>query len=127
MAKTTKVPTKKRGRPKVKVDAKKVKALAAIGCTQDEIATIVGCSVRTLQRNFVAAIKSGSDMVRVSIRRHQLKLALSANGTPGKSTMLIWLGKQYLSQRNNQDVEHTGDVCVVTQIPGFSRVDPESN
>ena len=123
----TKKQSKTRGRPKADVDAKQVERLAKIGCTQDEIATIVGCSARTLQRNFVASIKEGMADMKWSIRRQQLLLALSPIGTSGKSTMLIWLGKQYLDQRDKKNFEHTGDVSVVTKIPGFKREDPESS
>ena len=39
---------KKLGRPKFKIDYETVKKLASIMCTQEEIASFLGCSVDTL-------------------------------------------------------------------------------
>ena len=39
------------GRPRIKIDYEAVEKLASIGCTQEEIADFLGCSVRTLLRN----------------------------------------------------------------------------
>lgn len=41
----------KPGRPKFKIDYELVGKLANIQCTQEEIATFLGCSVDTLQRD----------------------------------------------------------------------------
>ena len=89
------------GRPKkpLKYDYELIKDLASIFCTQEEIANIMGVSVRTLQRddNFCRLYKEGIDGAKSHIRRVQLKLALNGN-----ATMLVWLGKQYLGQREPQ-------------------------
>jgi hypothetical protein len=86
------------GRPKkpLKYDYELIKDLASIFCTQDEIANIMGVSVRKLQYDpeFMRLYKEGIDGARSHIRRAQLKLALGGN-----ATMLVWLGKQYLGQR----------------------------
>lgn len=93
------------GRPKAVIDYEAVKKLATIMCTQDEIAAFLGVSIRTLQRDeeFCRVYKNGLDVGRMSIRRAQMKKALS-----GDTTMLIWLGKQQLDQsdhvRNDVDV-----------------------
>lgn len=42
---------KKRGRPKFEIDYVLAEKLANIQCTQEEIATFLGCSVDTLQRD----------------------------------------------------------------------------
>jgi hypothetical protein len=90
---------KKMGRPKIKVDLKQVEALAAIGCTDEEIVIILDISLSTLKNrknsdaDFVAAMKKGKAIMRSSIRRLQMAAAKKGN-----ATMLIWLGKQHLDQ-----------------------------
>lgn len=97
-------PTKsKGGRPRKEVDAALIERMAAIHCTLDEMASITGVSVDTLGRRFAEPIKRGRARGKRSLRRHQYKLAKSGN-----ATMLIWLGKQLLEQRDK--LEHSGDV-----------------
>lgn len=91
----------KGGRPKkeLKYDYALISDLAGIFCTQDEIANIMGVSVRTLQRDdeFCRLYKNGIDNVKSTLRRLQLKSAMA-----GSIPMQIWLGKQYLGQREPQ-------------------------
>ena len=97
------------GRPKKKIDYKTVEKLANIQCTQEEIAQILEVSARTLQRDekFCRIYKKGMDNGRMALRRLQWQGAESGN-----TTMLVWLGKQYLGQKDKQDIEHSGDVGV---------------
>lgn len=89
-------------RPKFKIDYEMVEKLAGIQCTQQEIASFLGCSVDTLQRDekFCGLYKKGQENGKMSLRRIQYKLAEK------NPTMAIWLGKQYLKQRDNFEVEH---------------------
>ena len=93
----------KMGRPKKKLDLKLAEKLAAIMCTQEEIAGILDVSLSTLKRDedFCTIYKKAQDGAKMSIRRSQFKKALA-----GDTTMLIWLGKIYLGQREtvNQEV-----------------------
>ena len=95
------------GRPKKKIDYDTVEKLANIMCTQEEIASYLDLSVRTLQRDkeFCRIYKKGIDKGRMSLRRQQYKAAESGN-----TTMQIWLGKQYLSQRDKHDTELNASV-----------------
>ena len=90
------------GRPKKQIDYKIVTDLAKIFCTQQEIATVLDISVRTLQRDeeFCRIYKQGIEEVKSSLRRAQLKSALS-----GSVPMQIWLGKQYLGQKEKIDTD----------------------
>jgi AraC-like DNA-binding protein len=88
------------GRPRKVVNVRQVEKLAAIMCSHAEIATVVGCSEDTLTRRFADAIKKGREQAGQSLKKAQFKLALGGN-----PTMLIWLGKQYLGQRDRQVVE----------------------
>lgn len=87
---------------KIKLDAGQVRELAGIGCTTDEMARIFRCSTDTLERNYMDAMEEGRANLKMSLRRKQVKLALE----DGDKGMLIWLGKQYLGQRDKH--EHTG-------------------
>jgi DNA-binding Lrp family transcriptional regulator len=83
------------GRPKKEIDANLVQGLAENGCTNAEIARLVGCSTSTLYHRFRALIKEGRAKLNMSLRREQIRLAKEGN-----ATMLIWLGKQRLGQRD---------------------------
>ena len=86
------------GRPKVAIDPTIVEQLAGINCTVDEIASVLGCHKRTIERRFAAIIKKGRDRGTMSLKRAQHTLAMKGN-----ATMQIWLGKQYLGQRDQRD------------------------
>ena len=97
------------GRPKKKIDYNMVEKLAHIQCTQEEIAQILEVSARTLQRDeeFCRIYKKGMDNGKMTLRRLQWKGAESGN-----TTMLVWLGKQYLGQKDKQDIDHSGEIGV---------------
>jgi hypothetical protein len=91
-------------RPKFKIDYDMVEKLAGIQCTQQEIASFLGCSVDTLQRDetFCGIYKKGQENGKMSLRRMQYKLAEK------NPTMAIWLGKQYLGQKDTINNTNTG-------------------
>lgn len=91
------------GRPKFQIDYDLVGKLANIQCTQQEIASFLGCSVDTLYRdpNFASIYKKGMESGKMSLRRMQFKLAEK------NASMAIFLGKQYLGQK---DVIETQEV-----------------
>lgn len=86
-------------RPKKEIDYTIVEKLASIQCTQEEIANFLDISVRTLQRDdeFCRVYKKGLDNGKMSLRRIQFKMAEK------NPTMALWLGKQYLGQRDVVD------------------------
>jgi hypothetical protein len=92
---------KKTGRPKKIIDYDAVEKLSSIMATQEEIATYLDCSVRTLQRDveFCHVYKRGLENGKMSLRRKQFKMA------DNNATMGIWLGKQYLNQRDQQYIQ----------------------
>jgi hypothetical protein len=87
------------GRPRKKVDTEVIERLAALHLTVEEIALVTGVSKRTLERRFDVSIKRGRDQAKAAIRRRQFEAAMAGN-----TTMLIWLGKQYLGQRDQSTV-----------------------
>lgn len=97
-----------KGRPKkiLTEDALKlIENLSRIMCTDEEIASILGCS-RDIFYNpdneelFRQAIEKGKANGKQSLRRKQYEVAMKGN-----SSMLIWLGKQWLGQTDK--VEQT--------------------
>ena len=95
------------GAPKKSIDYDAVEKLAGLQCTQEEIASFLKLSVDTLARDekFCGIYKEGIDKGRMSLRRHQWR-ALEA----GNTTMLVWLGKQYLGQRDKFDIDQKSTV-----------------
>lgn len=87
---------KKVGRPKIEIDYDEVEKLANIQCTYKEIASFFGCSEDKLKRDeeFIHHFKKGFDGGKMSLRRTQFRLAET------NTAMAIWLGKQYLGQRD---------------------------
>lgn len=86
-------------RPKKELDGEQIRELAGFGLTAAEIAAFLRCSQDTIERRFADVIKAGRDNLSASLKRRQVMLALDGN-----VAMLIWLGKQYLGQR--EKVEH---------------------
>lgn len=85
-------------RPKKEVDIELLEKLASIQCTNDEICSIIKIDERTLQRRFADVIKLGREQGKASLRRLQWEAAKKGN-----TAILIWLGKQYLGQKDKID------------------------
>jgi len=83
-----------RGLRRKVVVPKDVYELAALGCNDKEIAEWFDIDVNTLDYNFANIIQKGREDLKHSLRRAQIKLALSGN-----AVMLIWLGKNILGQQ----------------------------
>jgi len=92
------------GRPKFELDTNILEKLASILCTMEEMASFFGCSVDTLERNFADTIKKGREQGKISLRRLQFEKAQSGN-----TTMLIWLGKQILGQKEKIETSENND------------------
>lgn len=97
-------PKKKLGRPaKVdNIDKAIFENLCKIQCTQEEICAVLGVSTTTLEKwikqtyegkLFSQVFREKRGVGRASLRRSQFTAA-----EKGNSTMLVWLGKNYLGQ-----------------------------
>ena len=84
------------GRPKIVIDYKKVARLASVQYTQQKIADYLGVSLRTLQRDdkFCHIYKQKKEDKKIELLESQFVLAEK------NPTMSIWLGKNYLNQRD---------------------------
>lgn len=102
----------KGGAPKKPIDYKKLDAMCAIQCTGEECAAILDVSYEHLNNQlgkdgnggFLDYFKQKSANGKMSLRRKQFDLA-----TSGNPTMLIWLGKQWLRQRDQHEAESQGE------------------
>ena len=91
------------GRPRKTIDPKLVIHLASIGHTIEEIAALCDCGKDTIYRHFASACEKGRKLAEGQIRRKQFERAMA-----GSDTMLIWLGKQMLGQRDKQPTGRSG-------------------
>lgn len=90
------------GRPRKEINQKLFENLCAIQCTEVEICAALECCEdtlnawckRTYKMTFSETYKSKSQMGKSSLRRTQFKLAEK------NASMAIWLGKQYLGQKD---------------------------
>lgn len=98
--------SKGKGRPPKEIDQTAFEELCKLHCTHSEICstlssareTIEAWCVRTYGEDLSSAYKRFSEMGNPSLRRLQFKSAHSGN-----ATMLIWLGKQWLGQRDREE------------------------
>lgn len=96
----------KGGRPRKKLDAQTFEQLCKLMCTKEEICGVLDLSDKTLDKlcqetykaSYSEVYKNKSAGGKMSLRRSQFKLSET------NATMAIWLGKQYLGQRDVQDI-----------------------
>jgi hypothetical protein len=96
------------GRKPVKIDLEQVEKLAAIQCTEAEIASVIGVSESTIDRrkhqpDFAEAMSRGKARGRVSLRRNLW--ALANKGQPAAN---IFLAKNLLGYKDYFTNEHSG-------------------
>ena len=99
-------------RPRIEIDAENFKKLCGLQCTLSEIASFFKCSEDTIERwckrelkmSFADAFKMHSAGGKISLRRWQFKMA------EHNVSMAIWLGKQYLGQKEQQEISLGADI-----------------
>lgn len=102
----------KGGRPQVVIEYSKLDAMCAIHCTGEECAAILGMDYDSLNKalkrdghgGFTDYFTQKGANGKMSLRRKQYDQAMSGN-----STMLIWLGKQWLGQADKIEEKHESD------------------
>jgi len=100
------------GRPLIEINWTEFDKLCGIQCTLREIAAWFECSEDTIERacvrekemSFAELYSKKAGKGKISIRRKQYEVALGGN-----TTMLIWLGKQYLGQSEKQTISPESD------------------
>lgn len=94
-------------RPRKEIDKKQFENLCGLQCTREEIYEWFDVSDKTLDKwchetydmSFSAIFEQKRGKGKISLRRAQFRLAEK------NATMAIWLGKQYLGQRDVQSIE----------------------
>jgi hypothetical protein len=97
-------------RPKKEINQAQFENLCGLQCTREEICAFFEVSEKTLDAwchrtydmsfSLIFAEKRGKG--KISLRRSQFRLAES------NASMAIWLGKQYLGQKDNPDDGNSG-------------------
>lgn len=109
----TSIKKRKVGRPQAEIDWGRVDTLLQNQCEVTSIANLLGISTDTLyirckrDNNLDFSLYSQQKKAdgKELLRSKQFDVAMSGN-----VTMLIWLGKQYLEQRDNKDIETKQDL-----------------
>lgn len=114
------MPAKKNkgGRPKAEINLEQLKAMVRIQCTQEECCAVMGVTEPTLTTHlkelgysgFLEFYKKYSHEGLASLRRAQWKAAVENNNP----TMLVWMGKQMLGQKDKVENELTGSLDINT-------------
>ena len=89
------------GRPKKELDKDIIANLSQIGCTQEEIGSVVGISARTLQRRYAEIIEVNKNKGKASLRKKMWQTALRGN-----PNMMVWLSKQALGMKDRTLTEN---------------------
>ena len=105
-------------RPRKQIEQEQFENLCSLQCTLQEIAEWFRCSedtierycVRTYNMGFADAWKKYSARGRISLRRAQFRLAEKNAG------MAIFLGKNYLGQRDNVQYEDSESLARLDAI-----------
>lgn len=92
------------GPPRLDIDEEKLALMARHMCTMEEMAAELGCNRDTLTDNYSALIEKEQARGRASLRRKQFATAMG-----GSVPMQIFLGKQYLKQRDRWDDASAAD------------------
>ena len=104
----------KEGRPEKAIDESLLQNLCMIQCTEKEMCAVLEVDSNTLEAYIRKVHKSGFSEYferyrgqgRVSLRRLQFRKA-----EEGSVPMLIWLGKQYLDQKDGDLNLHDARAC----------------
>lgn len=102
------------GRPEKEIDWTLFEQLCAIQCTQSEIASMMKIHIDTLRDRAVVhygdeysnIYKKLSESGKCSLRRNQFVLSKT------NASLAIWLGKQWLGQRDIQEDERPTQITV---------------
>lgn len=94
-------------RPLKEIDKKQFENLCGLQCTKDEFCaffevtdkTLENWCKRTYSKGFSEIFREKRGIGKISLRRSQFELAKK------NATMAIWLGKQYLNQRDQVQIE----------------------
>tara|TARA_R100001126_G_scaffold100826_1_gene79737 strand:+ start:99 stop:479 length:381 start_codon:yes stop_codon:yes gene_type:complete len=94
------IKTQSIGRPKKELDKDVIAKLSQIGCTQEEIGSVIGISARTLQRRYADLVAENKNKGKASLRKKMWEKALKGN-----EKLLIWLSKNELNMKDKIETQ----------------------
>lgn len=97
------------GRPKAKFTEQQIRDIEQMAfnqCQTNTIAKVIGCDNHTLEKHFSQVLTKKRAEGRKELRRTQMEQSAK------NPTMSIWLGKQYLEQKDKQDLNVKGQMNV---------------
>lgn len=103
-------PKPKVGHPFADIDERIVYGMAVVGASNVEIAEVCGVVEGVIRARFDDVLTVARANLKRKLRRAQLAKAMEGN-----PTMLIWLGKQMLDQKDRSDVT-SGDEPLPTSV-----------
>lgn len=113
------------------INQKQFEQACAMQCTETEICalfdvcekTLNGWCNRTYKKNFSQVFAEKRELGKISLRRSQWKQAET------NPTMAIWLGKQYLGQKDNKDITVRQSISqdAIDAVEEFMSFEPSSN
>ena len=108
-----------RGRPKKEIDQKQFETMCALQCTLDEVCAMLDVSDKTLEKwcketydgqTFYQVFCQKRELGKMSLRRKQWALADKS------ASMAIFLGKNYLGQRDSIEYEDRESLSKLDEI-----------
>ena len=118
----------KGGRPRKEIPQEEFEKLCALQCTKEEICGFFGVTDKTLEawckrtynrRGFSEVFSEKRGIGKISLRRNQFQLSKK------NATMAIFLGKQWLDQRDHVTVEHSAENNLLDAIMGADEVNTD--
>mgnify|MGYP001210679367 CR=1 FL=1 len=106
------MPKKKKSYKRLDID--KVEMLASFGCTHFEIAKFFQCDESTIRNSYKEVMETGREKMKLRLRQLQWKHA-----ELGNTSLLIFLGKNYLNQTDKAQVDHIGNLEAVLKECGY--------
>lgn len=114
-------------RPLKEIDKKQFENLCGLQCTKEEICaffeltdkTLESWCKRTYNKGFSEVFREKRGMGKISLRRAQFELAKK------NATMAIWLGKQFLNQRDQVQVEIKNENNLLDAIKSTEEIETD--
>lgn len=112
------------GRPKTQIDKKQFENLCGLQCTLEEMCGWFDCDNKTLESwckstynmNFSEVFKIKRGKGKISLRRSQWRLA------ENNATMAIFLGKQYLGQKDMPNETQAENKAVEALVEALKKI-----
>ena len=103
---------------KSRVNRDKVEMLSSFGCTIMEIAKFFIVDESLIRKYYADEVRRGKEQMKLRLRQLQWKFA-----EQGNTSLLIFLGKNYLNQTDKQQLDMTGNLEAVLKECGFEERD----